>query len=173
MAKSLNRTMPAFRSLEINFHQKQASKLPVEKIAIVTLLFFSLFGFGWLGWLGVSAGHAWGATNLQLTQINSQIETAAAANKAGNAEESTSSQLLALPALIRSGRIETTAMLDKLAPLIPYEANITSLSFGEDGSIINVIGLFASTEAVISFEQAIRGSADFKLLTCKRDEQSE
>jgi Tfp pilus assembly protein PilN len=165
MGKSLNRTMPAFRTLEINFYQKSSPKLSLGIIGVVALVMFSVLGFSWLGWSWMSASKEWGTTNIQLTQIKTQMLTAT--NQIKASEKDSSSLLLSLPSQIRSARIETTVMLDKLSVLIPQEVNISSLGFGEDGSTLKVTGLFASSEALISFEQAVRDSTEFKLLRMK------
>jgi Tfp pilus assembly protein PilN len=151
------------QAIDIDFLQSSAqSRYTLEQILFMVLMGCCVIGIAWIGWLWHEAKAGIAQADQRLAAVTTQIS--ATEQAASNAKPKVNiAGLLGLPEAILSSKADAGAVLKRLTELLPVEANISSLAFGEAGSV-KLNGLFASTEHVITFMRGIQESEDFSML---------
>jgi Tfp pilus assembly protein PilN len=148
--------------IDIDFLQSRAqSKYTVEQVLFLAALSFCLIGIAGVGWLWHETKASIAQADQQLTVITTQVSQAEQALSRARPKVNVAS-LLALPEALRHSKADAATVLKRLTELLPAEANIGSLAFGDAGTV-KLSGIFASTEHVITFRRMILESEDFIL----------
>lgn len=157
------------RSIDINLLQAKPRKAeaPPNNRLWVLVLSVGVAGLAALGWFGYDAKSEAARKEQEIKKVSAQIEEAKG-KLSGVSGTGAVADFLALPDKIKALRPQPTVILDKLTKLLPQNANLSSLGFevakpGE-GTPLKITGLFATTEDVVTFAQAVKSTTDFKFV---------
>lgn len=151
-----------YQPIDINLLQLRPEQKSEASILPVLLLAVVIVGAGVLGWLWFSAHSDVKRLNENIAQVDTQISTIAAQLEANSALTGIA-QLIHLPEKLTEGKLLTTLALEQLNKLLPAEANLASIAFEEEGGV-RLSGVFASTETIISFTQALAKDDTWELV---------
>ncbi|HEY8528343.1 MAG TPA: PilN domain-containing protein [Paenibacillaceae bacterium] len=142
--------------LQIDEELEGEAHSPVKPLLVLAVL---VVGVGAVGWLWNDAVTQSRRLEAELARVNGAIsEREARQVKSGSTVPV--SAWTALPDTLRKAVPKATGVLDGLRRLMPREANLTSLTYTEDGSI-RVAGRFATVEQVVAFMLEAEESPDF------------
>ncbi|TVY10413.1 PilN domain-containing protein [Paenibacillus cremeus] len=160
----MNTAVQRTQSIEINLLQirMEDDRSNSRVIPVLLVVMFATATLA-MGWIWFSSKSAITQTNESLKRVNAQIKESQS-KLATTPSIGGIADFIALPQALSQSRPNATEVLDKLAPLLPAAANMTSLSF-EDGGKIKLTGNFASSEEVIAFMQAVKSSGSFSLIS--------
>ncbi|MDF2937872.1 MAG: hypothetical protein K0Q90_3245 [Paenibacillaceae bacterium] len=156
----MNLPIEKLQPIDINLLQKnEVHQKRRERLFPVLMLLITLAGGGITAWLWVDARSELSDAKKEFGVINKQIE-AVQTKLADSANTASLSEFLPLSDQIRNARPYSSDILDKLAVLVPEDSNLGTVSFDGDRAV-KITGLFSTTEAVISFMQALKSDPAF------------
>lgn len=129
---------------------------PAKPLLVLAVL---VIGAGTVGWLWNDAVTTSRRVETELARVN-EIISEAEARIAQSGSAVPVNTWTALPDALRKAVPKATDVLEGVRSLLPKEANLTSLTYTEDGSI-RASGRFASVEQVVAFIRAAEESLDF------------